>query len=79
MSAESQQGAADRPPLLDLPRIIKLTDAALALSTLLYDLERATRRDARQRAKALARELDLFGAGEHYADHEEYVPAGDER
>lgn len=60
------------PPLLDLPRIVKLTDAAQALL-------RAGRRAAKQRAAVIARELDLFDPALHYANHEDYAPTGDQR
>ena len=75
MSARPQQGAANRPPLLDLPQIMKLTDAAQALFGLLYDLERATKLDAKNRAAVLARDLDLFGPSDHYGSKEDYRPS----
>ena len=77
MSARRQQGAANRPLLLDLQQIMKLTDAAQTLFGFLYDWERAIKRDAKHRAAVLARELDPFGPGLHYRDDEEYRPGGE--
>jgi hypothetical protein len=64
---------------LPLSVLVALTDAAQALFGATYDLERAHKRAIKARASALASELDLFGPAEHYADHEGYVPGGDER
>ena len=75
----AEQGAAHRPPLLDLQRIVALTDAAQALFKDLYDFERAARRASKARLRAELDELDLTGlavnrndsaAREHQPDEE---------
>lgn len=60
--------------LLGLKTIMTLTDAAQALFSTLYDLERASRKEAKAR---LARELREFDAFARTANHEDYRPGGD--
>jgi type VI protein secretion system component VasF len=76
---EVTQGAAYRPPLLDLKRVVALTDAAQELFKILYDMERMTRRANKARLKAEMNKLDLFSPRLlHYSDVEEYTPSGGE-
>jgi len=76
---ETTQGAAYRPPLLDLKRVVALTDAAQGLFKTFYDMERLTRRANKARLKVEMDKLDLFGARSlHYSDAEEYAPSGGE-
>jgi hypothetical protein len=43
---KGQQGAAFGPPLLDLKRIKKLTDSAMHMFSVLYDVEQEANLDA---------------------------------
>ena len=73
---QTTQGAAFGPPLLDLKRIVALTDAAQGLFKNLYDMERMTRRANKARLKAELNKLDLFGPQSHYCDVQDYTPSG---
>jgi hypothetical protein len=78
-TTDTTQGAAYRPPLLDLKRLAILVDAAMHLFSTLYDIERQAKETAQARLKAEMKKLDLFGARSlHYSDAEEYTPSGGE-
>lgn len=66
--------AASPQCLIGLKSITTLTDAAQALFSTLYDLERASRKEAKAR---LARELREFDAFARTVNHEDYTPGGD--
>jgi hypothetical protein len=73
------QGAAFRPPLLDLKQVAKLCDAAMYAFGVLADVEREAKKTATTRLKAEMKQLDLFGPRLlHYSDVEEYTPFGGE-
>jgi hypothetical protein len=74
---EEQQPAAMSPTLFTKQRITKLTDAAMSAFEVLYDMERQHRSAVKARIKAALHEFDLFGAGAHYRNDEEYKPGGD--
>jgi hypothetical protein len=69
------QGAAFRPPLLDLKRIAALTDAAMHLFSALYDAERQAKQAAKTRLRAALDSVELCSPHEHYADDEEHAPS----
>jgi hypothetical protein len=76
---QTTQGAAYRPPLLDLKRTAVLVDAAMHLFSTLYDIERQAKKTAQARLKTEMGKLDLFGARFlHYSDVEDYTPSGGE-
>lgn len=75
---EVTQGAAYRPPLLDLKRVNVLVDAAMHLFSTLYDIEREAKRATNARLKAEMKKLDLFGPQLHYTNHEDYAPSSGE-
>lgn len=73
---DTTQGAAYRPPLLDLKQVAKLCDAAMYAFGVLADAEREAKKAAHARLKAEMKKLDLFGPWLHYNDHEDYAPSG---
>jgi len=79
VSTPSQQGVASGPPLLDLQRVVRLTDAASELFRISYDLERRCKQAIRARLAAELASVDLFDSGPHYTNYEDYVPGGGTR
>lgn len=75
---QTTQGAAYRPPLLDLQRMRVLVDAAMYLFSTLHDIERGAKKQVNARLKAEMKQLDLFGPRLHYTDVEDYAPSGGE-
>jgi hypothetical protein len=71
MTATRRVGGA-----LPMPALVALTDAAQALFSTMFDLERDRKADLKARLTTELAGLDLFGAQEHYADHEDYVIGG---
>ena len=59
---------------LSLQALVSLTDAAQALFSMMFDVERARKIELKTRLTTELARLDLFGVNEHYADHEGYVP-----
>lgn len=60
-------------------RITVLTDAVMKAFDVFYDIERQQHQEAKLRLAAVLHRLDLFSPGEHYADHESYVPGRNEQ
>lgn len=79
MPQQQTQGAAYRPPLLDLKQVAKLCDAAMYAFSVLADAEREAKKAVHTQLKAEMNKVDLFGLTANRADSEarEYQPDDD--
>lgn len=76
-SHRSEQGSAFGPSLLNLKRLVKLTDAAQELFGTLYDLEKQHKAANKVRLSRALLDLDVFGLTVNRTDAaaQEYQPA----